>query len=60
MPSGHIKVIKGSGHAFNLATPCHTTASDWKEVFVILYSLKLFKMFKFMELAHIQVTFLTD
>ncbi len=27
MPSGHIKVRKGSGHVFNMATPCHTTES---------------------------------
>ncbi len=27
MPSGHLKVIKGSGHVFAIATPCHTTES---------------------------------
>ena len=27
MPSGHIKVKKGTGHVLNMATPCHTTES---------------------------------
>ncbi len=27
MPSGHIKLRKGSGYVFKVATPCHTTES---------------------------------
>ncbi len=45
MPSGHIKVRKGSGHVFYMSTPCHTIESvpnwspwkDYETVAIIIY-----------------------
>ena len=38
MTSGHIKVIKGTGHVFYMATPCHATesAGTEQEFFIFL------------------------